>query len=188
MLFKIDDKPQEQEELSAIEFNAEIFLLNDAIENDLQKSIGILQPEASYHYTSANTWSLHELMIYCINQAHPCTLTFTAFSIKEQAARAISSLYHAGMITEINCLIDTSAIKHCEAAIQILKPICKELKYDEVHAKCIVIMGNELQATIVGSQNFTRNKRIEMGVISTNKEVAQHRKKTILQFIKDGHD
>lgn len=187
MLFKPEtNKNQSHEEvLSFIDTDGVDIMLNEEIEKDLDKAIGPLIDGANYHYSTANTWNLHELLIYCALQAAPCNLYFTAYSIKEQAARAITSLYHSGHIKEIHVLLDSSAEKHCEPAIQILKMVTDQIKYTEVHAKCIVLDGN-LSVSITGSQNFTRNKRLEMGVITVNKNVATYRKNVILKQMKNG--
>lgn len=188
MLFKLQKESESPEVLSELEINSDNIFLNEMVEKDLSIAIGQLEDNTSYHYLSDNTWSLHELMIYCINQIGPCDLYFSAYSIKEQPARAISELYHKGSIRSIACILDTSIDKNCAHAVQILKSISTEMKYTEIHAKCVVMIGEKLQVSIVGSQNFTRNKRAEMGVITVNKQVSNFRKTIIQNLIKNGNN
>lgn len=188
MLFKISSEPIEKQGLSESEIDSEHIFLNEMIEKDISIAIGQLRDKACYHYVSDNTWSLHELMIYCIKQIGPCELWFSAYSIKEQPARAISTLYHNGLIKSIHCILDTSIDKTCEHAVQIIKPIAADLKYTDIHAKCVVLLGEKLQVSIVGSQNFTRNKRVEMGVVTVSQKVAEFRQLTIKNLISNGNN
>lgn len=157
--------------------------ISEAITADLDEAIGQLRDGESIHFETINKWSLHDMLVYCLEQSGPAHVYFTTWSIKEYPARIFSSLKSDGKVKSIHALLDYRIETTSPEAHQILAECCEEIGYTRVHAKLTVIESEKFGITIVGSQNYTTNTRAEVGVITINKKLAEYRKNWILEQI-----
>jgi hypothetical protein len=159
----------------------------------LEKAIGIVPPGESLHYASMGDWSAHDLLFYILIQTGPADVFFTTWAISEFAIRQLYALVNAGMITRLSGIFDYRNGIHKPSELQFLKQITTDIKAAKCHAKVTVILNEHHSYSVVGSANYTRNPRIEAGVISNSKKAAEFHKAWIMaelnntsKFEKDG--
>jgi hypothetical protein len=70
------------------------------------------------------------------------------------------------------------------SALTIIRNVANRCELVKTHAKVTVIENEEHMIAIVGSANYTTNKRYESGVIVTEKAIASFHKSWILNAIK----
>lgn len=160
--------------------------ISEAISLDLDYQIGEMKQGYSYHFDTEAKWSLHDLVIYCINQAGPSAVYFATYAIKEYQARLVVNLKSKGAITALHALLDYRNQLMAPDAYQLLISNADSIGTMRTHAKLVVIEGATLQIVITGSANFTTNTRADVGVITCNKSIADFRKNWIQKNIKDG--
>ena len=76
------------------------------------------------------------------------------------------------MILELKGIFDYRNGIRKPAELQFLEKISTEIKPAKCHAKVTVLENDNWGISIVGSANYTRNPRIEAGVLFTLKDVA----------------
>jgi hypothetical protein len=147
----------------------------------IEHVIGEIMLNQTIHYASMGDWSTHDLIFYILKQNGPSRVYFTTWSISEYAVRQLYYFVESGLILELKGIFDYRNGIHKPAELQLLKNITTDIKPAKCHAKVTVIENDRMGIAVVGSANFTRNPRIEAGVICTLREVAEFHKAWILE-------
>lgn len=171
----------ESDKLEVISHNSitKLFKTNETLNNVL----GDWDLITDLHYVSHGHWSLHNLLEWLLPKTGTCTIYLATWSISEDATRAIINLSEKGLIKEIFAVLDYRSKNRHEASFYLAKSHFAKIHTTACHAKVTVIECENYVFSINGSPNFTNNPRIESGVISTSKEVANWHKKWILDVI-----
>jgi len=151
----------------------------------LRGVIGELEQGTSIHFVTHGRWSMHELLGYILFQIGPARVSFSTWTVTEEPIRAIVGLVKEGLITELNCLFDYRIKDRKPEAFQLLQNHVTRLKLGKCHAKVLVAINDRWGVTVIGSANFSKNPRIEAGVIATDLASAQFHEKWILDEIDD---
>jgi hypothetical protein len=138
----------------------------------LQEVFGSISQDRILPFVSLGDWSTHDLLFFLLEQTGPARVYFTTWAISEYAIRQLYNLIGQGMILELKGIFDYRNGIRKPAELQFLEKISTEIKPAKCHAKVTVLENENWGISIVGSANFTRNPRIEAGVIFTMKEVA----------------
>jgi hypothetical protein len=77
------------------------------------------------------------------------------------------------MISELNAVLDYRIERRKPEAFQLANNIITRIKLTKCHAKVLVIRNETWDVTIIGSANFSKNPRIEAGVIFTDRKTAE---------------
>lgn len=133
----------------------------------LESCIKQLEPNKVIKYWTNGAWSMHELVEYLLLQTGPAVITFCTWTIGEEAARKLFELKQAGLIIELHALFDYRVKERAPEAHQLLQGICDTICLGRSHAKVTVIKNKLWGVSISGSANYSRNKRLESGTIST---------------------
>ncbi|HNX79809.1 MAG TPA: hypothetical protein PKJ24_07990, partial [Prolixibacteraceae bacterium] len=123
-------------------------------------------------FVSLGDWSTHDLLFFLLEQTGPARVYFTTWAISEYAIRQLYNLIEQGMILELKGIFDYRNGIRKPAELQFLEKISTEIKPAKCHAKVTVLENDDWGISIVGSANYTRNPRIEAGVLFSVKEVA----------------
>ena len=142
------------------------------------------------HWVSDGDWSMHELLLACLEAAGasastPAVVYISSYAFSELPARIIADLKRNGTIGKLYCLIDSRIDVRSAGALQLLKATADECKLVSTHAKVSVVSTVHGQITIVGSANYTTNERFEAGYVSDLVELAEFNKKWIVDALKD---
>ena len=154
----------------------------------VDKVIGIVSPGESLHYASMGDWSTHDLLFHFLTQSGPAEVYFTTWAISEYAIRQLYNFVNSGMITKLSGIFDYRNGIHKPAELQFLKQITTDIKAAKCHAKVTTIINKSHWYSIVTSANYTRNPRIEAGVICNSKEIAEFHRSWILAELNNTSD
>ena len=115
---------------------------------------------------------MHEMVRMILLKTGPAKVWMTTWTITEEPMRILLDLIKTGYISELSAVLDYRIEKRKPEAFQLASNIITRIKLTKCHAKVAVIRNEEWNVTIVGSANFSKNPRIEAGVIFTDKESA----------------
>lgn len=146
---------------------------------DLQRSIGELVPGQALQFSTAGRWSMHQLLEYLLQKTGPCRVWMTTWTITEEPMRALLAMIKDGLILELNAVLDYRIERRKPEAFQLASSIITRIKLTKCHAKVLVLKNETWSVTILGSANFSKNPRIEAGVIFTDEDSADFHQKWI---------
>ena len=138
----------------------------------LRQHVGQLEPDKLVHYATGGRWSAHELLQFIIERTGPARVSISTWTVTEAPVRALLALREAGLITELRLLFDHRIKTRCPKAVQLVAALGARVHLAKCHAKVTVVENAEWAVTVLSSQNYTRNPRIEAGVIFTDRASA----------------
>ena len=189
-LFKVDEltKKKETHTSASASVTGMTHLAIGKVGQKIDDVIGIIGPGESKHYASMGEWSTHDLLFHFLNQTGPAEVYFTTWAISEFAIRQLYAFVSSGLITKLSGIFDYRNGIHKPAELQFLKQITTDIKAAKCHAKVTVIQNDSWGISIVSSANYTRNPRIEAGVICNSKEIAEFHKNWIVNELNNTSD
>lgn len=149
--------------------------LSDHLPNELKlikSAIGDLQPNSVIHYVTFGKWSSHQLMRYLVQQIGPCHVRMTTWSLTEDPCRSLLTLRNRGLVLSASCILSERISERTPTVMQLARNVFDNIKLSKLHSKIFVLYNDQFKVTVVGSANFTRNKKTEAGVIDTCPEAA----------------
>ena len=138
----------------------------------LKRLLDKLNDHAQLHYISDGDWSTHDLIMELLKKLKPAELYLTTYAIREFAIRQLVLAIERKDLLCVNMIADSRAQIRTPEVYQLARQNMNKICLHAIHAKVIVLRSVAGCVTIVGSSNLTSNPRIEAGVISTDKEVA----------------
>ncbi len=126
----------------------------------------------SVHYVSKSEWSMHDLVLYIIDIIGPAELYAVTWSVSNEAVGEILKYLKNGKITKMDFLVDWRVKVRRPEAYEFLKYNATKLYVSNTHAKVAVLRNENYHISIVSSANFTNNPRIESGVLTESKKIA----------------
>ncbi|MDD4554003.1 MAG: hypothetical protein PHP04_07380 [Bacteroidales bacterium] len=146
----------------------------------LHQVFGQVAQNQSVHYVSLGDWSTHDLLFFLLERTGPARVYFTTWAISEYAIRQLYQFIEQGLILELKGIFDYRNGIRKPAELQFLQKITTDIKAAKCHAKVTVIENDHWGISVVGSANYTRNPRIEAGVLCCDKVVAAFHRDWIL--------
>lgn len=185
MLINIDEIEREKE-LYKFKSHADKCnrFINEDVKLEIDVQMGKLSMGESIHFATDARWHLHDVIVWILTQTGPADLYFCTYAIKEYQARLFSKMKADGIIKDVFALVDYRASVHDANVIQLLEGYASKIGSMRTHAKLTVIKNENWGVTITGSANLTQNTRSDVGVITSNMEVANYRIDWILNNIK----
>jgi hypothetical protein len=174
---KNPDKPKS----GSIPFTGSNLLTIGKANEKLHQVFGQVADGQSVHYASLGDWSTHDLLFFLLQQTGPAKVYFTTWAISEYAIRQLYQFIEHGLILEIKGIFDYRNGIRKPAELQFLQKITTDIKAAKCHAKVTVIENDNWGISVVGSANYTRNPRIEAGVLCCDKTVAAFHRDWILK-------
>ncbi len=150
----------------------------------LESTIGELRQGEVIPFMTHGAWSLHQLLEFLLLQIGPSNVMFTTWTITEDPIRAILGLIDRGLITELSAIFDYRIEKRKPEAFQLASNIVTRIVLTKCHAKVMVLQNDNWNVSVIGSSNFSKNPRIEAGVLFTDKATADFTAGWILDEIK----
>ncbi len=145
----------------------------------------VIKEGASIHFWSNGDWNMHDLLYYFLKFCGPSKVYITSWAISEIAMRKLYEFTKDGLITELNALFDYRNTTRKPAELEFIKKNAHNVKLAKCHAKVTVLENLKFGISIVSSANYTRNPRLEAGVITVSKRIAEFNAKCILNEIND---
>jgi hypothetical protein len=183
-LFNLDEIPDiSKQKSSSRKVSDKLIARKIKVKDTLNDLIGKIEKGTSIHYASVSEWSQHELLRHLLNQTGPAKVWIATWSMSEPGATQVLQLCNEGMITQISCVFDWRIKIRCVVAHQIAKFNFAQIHLTTCHAKVTVIETDNFNISIVTSANYTNNPRIEAGVITESKEIADFHKAWIIETL-----
>jgi len=182
-LFSTDDlakKKPDRPKSGSIPFAGSNLLTIGKADEKLHQVFGLVVDGQSVHYASLGDWSTHDLLFFLLEQTGPARVYFTTWAISEYAIRQLYQFIEHGLILELKGIFDYRNGIRKPAELQFLQKITTDIKAAKCHAKVTVIENDHWGISVVGSANYTRNPRIEAGVLCCDKTVAAFHRDWIL--------
>ncbi|WP_409627919.1 hypothetical protein [Belliella pelovolcani] len=154
---------------------------------ELAHTIGELDHDTTIQYCTGGRWSMHQLLQYALLKTGPAKVWMTTWTITEEPMRVVLELIKTGLITELSAVLDYRIERRKPEAFQLASNIITKIKLTKCHAKVLVIQNDAWNIAVVTTANFSKNPRIEAGVIFTDKASAEFHKKWIDDVI-DGKE
>jgi hypothetical protein len=142
-----------------------------------------VQENCCVHWVTAGDWNVHDLLIGLLMYSGPANVYISSYAFSEYPARIISELKDQKMILNLFCLIDSRIDKRSASALTLVRNCATKCKLINTHAKVTIIENKKTQLIIIGSANYTSNKRYETGVIIQDPAVVNFHKKWMLNEI-----
>jgi len=183
-LFSSEDiakKKPDKTKSTSVPFQGTNFLKIGKANEKLHHVFGKIIDGQSVHYASLGDWSTHDLLFFLLEQTGPARVYFTTWAISEYAIRQLYQFIEHGLILELKGIFDYRNGIHKPAELQFLQKITTDIKAAKCHAKVTVIENDCWGISVVGSANYTRNPRIEAGVLCCDKTVAAFHRDWILK-------
>ena len=182
-LFSTEDlakKKPDRSKSGSIPFTGSNLLTIGKANEKLHQVFGKVIDGQSVHYASLGDWSTHDLLFFILEQTGPARVYFTTWAISEYAIRQLYQFIEHGLILELKGIFDYRNGIRKPAELQCLQKITTDIKAAKCHAKVTVIENDNWGISVVGSANYTRNPRIEAGVLCCDKTVAAFHRDWIL--------
>lgn len=181
MLFKVEKLKQGTVLPSAgngIEDTTEQLVSTSVKLTDVLKMVG---HGKTVHWLSEGDWSMHQLLQELLmTVTGPADVYISSYAFSELPARTIANLKATGDIKNLYCLIDSRVDVRSASALSMMKNTADSLKLCHTHAKVTIIKNDEWFLAVVGSANYTTNKRYEAGIISAAGNVASFHQKWVM--------
>lgn len=140
-------------------------------------------------FVSKGDWSLWELVDYIIGAEVSVNLYFATWTISELSSRKLVEWVESGRIAQMHAVVDHRTKVRHEAAYHLFAGRATRIRATRCHAKVTVLQfidGRKI--TILGSSNWTKNPRIEVGMIRTDHATADMHKSWIIEQIETDAD
>jgi hypothetical protein len=135
----------------------------------LKEVLQALQAGLSVHYVSEGDWSMNDMVLEILKLTGPAELHFTTYAISELPIRQLILAQESGDLTSVHMLIDYRAKVRTPEVFQLASMNVNKFFLTSIHAKVTVIRNAGHCITIVSSANWTKNPRIEAGVITLDR-------------------
>ena len=183
-LFSTEDltkKKPDRPKSGSVPFTGSNLLTIGKANEKLHQVFGKVVDGQSVHYASLGDWSTHDLLFFLLEQTGPARVYFTTWAISEYAIRQLYQFIEQGVILDLKGIFDYRNAIRKPAELQFLQKITTDIKAAKCHAKVTVIENDNWGISVVGSANYTRNPRIEAGVLCCDKTVAAFHRDWILK-------
>ncbi|MBQ9363995.1 MAG: hypothetical protein IJT97_11370 [Bacteroidaceae bacterium] len=134
--------------------------------------LGLIERGKDKHFYSDGAFNLIQLIIYLVKQTGPAHVFLTSYSIAEDSLGTLRRKLEKGEILSVRFIIDNRVKSMSPKPFDVLAqsfPGCYRCR--AVHAKVALVYNEVWQLTVIGSQNATRNPKLERGIIHTSAEV-----------------
>ena len=132
-------------------------------------------------------WSMHEMLLALLDVTGPGVVHIATYAMGETPVRVISQLKQLGIIKELYCAIDNRIDTRTAGSLQMIMTIATSYAMSDIHAKVTVIENEEWRLCVIGSANYTVNKRMEAGVVLIADDVADQQLAWIKDCLKHGN-
>ena len=153
--------------------------------DSLAEIINKVKPGATISFVTNGKFSLHNLVIALAQRFMPAELHCTTFALREFPVRQLMIAMEMKIISSVKIVVDKRAkIRTPEVFALAQNAFCK-IYQAEIHAKVSVLKTPDSYITIIGSQNWTTNPKIEAGVILVDDATGIFHKEWIEKLMND---
>lgn len=149
----------------------------------LKKLLDAIAVNKSVHYWSDGDWSMHDMIMELLKRYSPAELFISTYALRELSIRQIILAQDRKELLSVNMLLDYRAPVRIPEVMQLASMNVNKIGLTKVHAKVFILRSEKGSVSIITSANLTSNPRIECGVVSMNKELADFHISTMQKLI-----
>ena len=139
--------------------------------------LGTINHGHTKHFYSDGAFNLMQLISYVLKQTGPANLFLTTYSISDDSINTLRLKTKQGSLLSVRFIIDNRVRSMSPKNFDYLTGAFPGLyRCRALHAKVVLIWNDEWHITLIGSQNATKNPKLECGVIHTSEEVFKFHK------------
>lgn len=150
------------------------------VSSKLEDALSLIDEGRCIHWLSEGDWSMHDMLIGLLMISGPADVYLSSYAFTEYPARLIADHMDRKIIKKLYCLIDKRLDVRSASALTIIRNIATRLELVNTHAKITVIENDAMMIVVIGSANYTTNKRYETGVVIVDREAATFHKNWML--------
>jgi len=152
----------------------------------LKEVISLVQQKINVYWVSDGNWSMHQMLMALLDITGPAEVHISSYAMSETPARYLVQLKEAGLISKLYCVIDNRVDTRTAGTYQVIMSIADDYALIDTHAKVTVIMNDDWKIAVIGSANYTENKRYEAGIISCTEEAVNLQLRWLRKALADG--
>lgn len=138
------------------------------------RSLGRVEQGSTKHFYSDGAFNLIQLVTYLLKQTGPAHVLLTSYSIAEESVRVLHRKVESGEILDIRFLVDNRVKSMSPKPFDVLaRSFPGRYRCRAIHAKVALVYNDKWKITVIGSQNATRNPKLERGIIHTDENIFQ---------------
>lgn len=130
----------------------------------------ILKCGKSLHFVNKDFWNNHDLLLLLLDITGPAHMIMSTYAVSETPARILTRLKDEKLLLSLTAIIDNRVDTRSAGSLQLLRSISDRISLAPCHAKVTLLYNNDYFITLVGSANYTENKRYEVGVLCDDKD------------------
>lgn len=151
-------------------------------------SLQQLDPGQTIHIWTGGKMHLHQVLESVLQHSGKAEAYLCSWSISVPAMKSLLRLHSSGLISAIQGVVDFRTRKDHPEAFDMAKDLFVKLRVHPCHAKVIVLMGERMNVSILGSANLTNNPKQERIVVSAVDSVAKWDLQYILEMLEKGEE
>lgn len=136
-----------------------------------QQLLPKLEKDCCWHIPSRGQWSTHHAIEHLLSLTGPANIVLCSWAISEEAIKSLLKLEESGQILSLQCLFDTRVQQYARNAHQIAQKSIVSIGLTKCHAKLCLIDNAHWHVSIAGSANLSRNRRVELYIITENEDL-----------------
>lgn len=138
----------------------------------LEEILPRLEDLGTYFLISDGRWSSYQVLNYYLDQMPAADVWISTYGINERAMRNLINRKESGNINNLYLLLSDELRRIKPQESQIAMSLATRFKFYPSHAKIIVAKNSTHSWAFVSSMNLNRNNKLESGVLTTDKAVA----------------
>lgn len=152
----------------------------------LKEIIGTIYTGKTICYTTKGRWSAHDLLAHILTMTGPADVWFTSWSMTPRPIEDVIQMVQKGTIANLSIVLDRRVRTTAPETLALAHFHGCRIRFSDIHAKIIVVQSPTMSVAVVTSQNMTRNRRVEAGVIIADRDVAGFYRQIIEKLMEDG--
>lgn len=138
----------------------------------LKEKIPALVQGEDIRFVNGARWSAHDLLFHLLSITGPAHVYITTWAISEIAAQLLHQAKQDGLLLSLHGVFDRRLPIRKPKVAQFLQAMCTASILVDCHAKMFVIQNESWSVSCTMTCNYSNNRRIESGHISTNPNIA----------------
>ncbi len=132
-----------------------------------------VEKDKVYPFWTDGKWSYHQLIKQLIEQVGKSNVLISTWAITEEPLRVLFRLKELGLIGSLKGLFDYRLGERSPKGYAFAQSFFDDIILIENHSKVTVIQNKTIPITVIGSANWTKNKRLEAGTILTDQTTCE---------------
>jgi hypothetical protein len=169
MLFEFENIQQKTSEFGHFHLKKSALKAEIQSFRDLEKIIPIIDFTSDIDFINFGKFSNIHLLEHLLKFTGNADVLLTSWSISDFGIKRLISLKNDGIIKDLKCLFDVRTLKF-NPNVAELANFNIDAKFINIHAKLMILKGENGSLCVMTSSNLNENKRIEVGTIIVDTE------------------